>query len=103
MLQEHLAFYSHTSIGTKNQWRERPHFDVSIVLHLCLFFVVVLDLVKSKGTSFSEEQLKDLCVKMEDFTVSTDTQNQVPIKDFSEHVLHVKLREIVFHISSYEF
>lgn len=73
------------------------------MLHLCLFVILVLDLVKSKGTSFSEEQLKDLCVKMEDFTVSTDSQNQVPIKDFSEHVLHINLHEMVFHISSYEF
>ena len=80
-----------------------PSFFYRFVLHLFIFVVLVLDLVKSKGTSFSEEQLKDLCVKMEDFTVRTDSQNQVPIKDFSEHALHVKLYEIVFHISSYEF
>ena len=73
------------------------------MLHLCLFVVLVLDLVKSKWTSFSEEQLKDLCVKMKDFTVRTDAQNQVPIKDFSEHMLPVKLHEIVFPFSSYEF
>lgn len=41
-------------------------------LFLFFFLILVMAWLKSNETCFSEEQLKDLSIEMEDFTVSTN-------------------------------